>query len=849
MSFISFVPIGQCHYFLSEHFLPSGENMKQIPFLRMLLIALFLPAGAIATAGNDPLPLEKLAKPYSGNDGTLEIGSQWLGAEFHRSRSVPSRISFFTPVANSLDIARDYWTRDTTSVFTFGFESERGVDTLGLASGTYRWTPLSAEFQTMMGELSARVTYGFGEANPAMQVRIALENPVDMPIKGQFSIQMNTPLHSCHTYGTFYPAAMNSVEDGVVLDYPYVDTDSASVFLLWPDQSVSWTLQKNSADEPFILKGSFAFELKAESETELVFYLGSGAMAEASSMLDALRGAGEADVATFEKNAAAALESAVVARVPDEWLVENQRWARAVMMADDHRFMGTTIPMPCPAQYNFYFTHDVLVTDLGMVYSDVERVRHDLLFIRSLTGEDQVLPHAAYWKDDHYEIEYCPADNWNHFWIMLTTAAYLRHSGDLETVEQLMPIARTSLDSVLTQLDEDGLMYGKRPDWWDIGNVYGAKTYLTALTWRALHDMAYLAQQTGDSALDPAKLLVLADRMQKKLPEKLFNAEKSYLFNGNGETVDEHYFSGSLVPVWFNMLSDEVADRVLAGAERELLEPALGIRNAMPHDFHHREAEYSFVPGEVGPIYKYFNGGVWPQGTAWYLLGLIQRGRQNDALCGLRSWMTVDGVASSPNGKPCYYEYREIDPDPTRFGRPDKPTFLWTGGWYMNVLMQLAGVREAPFDVVLSPEHPTKWTDYDFDVMVKGERCRVFVEGTGETVESIVADGDLAHSLVLWNPAKEVKLALGTPELPYLETAEATVKRVALDEKKKRLRIELTTIPGRPTECMIVSPWKLKKAKSRVDVSVEAVELDDAKRLRVRLIPESKTTTVELRFK
>ena len=40
--------------------------------------------------------------------------------------------------------------------------------------------------------------------------------------------------------------------------------------------------------------------------------------------------------------------------------------------------------MPCPAEYNFFFTHDVLLTDLAAINFDPERVRRDLLYIMSL---------------------------------------------------------------------------------------------------------------------------------------------------------------------------------------------------------------------------------------------------------------------------------------------------------------------------------------------------------------------------------------------------------------------------------------------------------------------------------
>src|SRR5437870_13328446 len=44
--------------------------------------------------------------------GQVEVGGRYVGAEFHRSRPLPSRISFYYPVANSIDLSTDYLRRD-----------------------------------------------------------------------------------------------------------------------------------------------------------------------------------------------------------------------------------------------------------------------------------------------------------------------------------------------------------------------------------------------------------------------------------------------------------------------------------------------------------------------------------------------------------------------------------------------------------------------------------------------------------------------------------------------------------------------------------------------------------------
>ena len=65
----------------------------------------------------DDATLNNLAVKFNGKYGQVEVGGNFVGAEFHHSRSLPSRISFYYPVANSIDLSTDYWKRDESQPF------------------------------------------------------------------------------------------------------------------------------------------------------------------------------------------------------------------------------------------------------------------------------------------------------------------------------------------------------------------------------------------------------------------------------------------------------------------------------------------------------------------------------------------------------------------------------------------------------------------------------------------------------------------------------------------------------------------------------------------------------------
>ncbi len=119
--------------------------------------------------------------------------------------------------------------------------------------------------------------------------------------------------------------------------------------------------------------------------------------------------------------------------------------------------------MPAPAEYNFFFTHDALLTDLGAVHFDTARVRRDLDYLRLRTGPDSVLAHAYYWRDDGYKTERAAPDNWNHLWLLVLGGSYLRHTDDLLRWRGSSRSSRRAARSCSRSAAADGLMHGTRP--------------------------------------------------------------------------------------------------------------------------------------------------------------------------------------------------------------------------------------------------------------------------------------------------------------------------------------------------------------------------------------------------
>lgn len=793
----------------------------------VVLILTTLWIAAPTPAQPTSLGLPPFAVSFDGKRGQLQVGGPYVGVEFHHSRPLPSRISFYAPVANSIDLSTDYWQRDVSQPLLLTLTLNGVTDTLGREPYGYRATPAQAVFSQEKAAYASEVSYRFGETLPFMALRIAVTNREAQPREATLTLRMAATLRTSHAYTVKDQAWTSYEEAGRLFQADFDDAEAGAARVFVANAGAPPTAWGDDGERTHALRrdptATFTYhKILAPGEALVVVQLiGSCKQAACDAILPHLLESWRDDVAAYEHRVAHYVLDDAHFAVSDSTLFHTMQWSKALLQADRHYIDGHVVPMPCPAQYNFFFTHDLLLTDLGAVMFDTERVKNDLGYLRGLARGDSLLPHAYYWREDGFKTEFAAADNWNHLWLVILSASYLKHSRDRATVAALLPMIRQSLRLMLEN-ERDGLMYASRPDWWDIGQVYGARAYLTILTIRALQSYLYLVAELGVADPQASGYAARAGRMNQQLVRRLWDDEAGYLLNMLDETtLDRHYYTGSLLAAAYDLLDDDRKRTLLETARTVLLDEQIGIRNAMPPDFHTLTDVYRFNGPEVGAPYKYMNGGVWPQGIAWYVLGLIAARQPEDAANALRAYLTLDGIRDSPNGQPALFEYREADPQTPTYGRIDKTTFLWAGGWYLHVLYQLAGVRENAWNLSLDPDTPIGFEEAAYDLMVAGRRSRVTWSGTGASFKRILLDGQPAASAVLTGPASRIMLERGLPDTPYLAAATARITRVTYSAPNATLTVEATGLAGQQASYTLLSPVPLER------VQVEGFEVLD----------------------
>ena len=777
--------------------------------------------------------------------GQIEVGSPYVGIEIHKSFPLLNRISFYYPVANSIDISEDYWKRENFRIMNVGLKvGDLPKEFLKHQIYKVSQTPYSVSFTGNEFDSEIKIKYEFCKNQPAMVITYEITNTSDTEKKYEVYTRLETTLRTSHTYKIIDSAFTEYEEGGSIIrtHYPYIETGNAQVFIMnaglkpssYTSQKVNnsrftnlddWWLKtdiplpgiiipKEKMSEPvaaYIYKETLA----PKASFKIIQIVGSSLISEGKVKTDYLITNYQKEVDGYEKY------------VLQESLNENEivtgnididftsRWSKAVLTTNAHYLNHQIVPMPAQAEYNFYFTHDALLTDLAAVNFDLDRVKNDLKYIISLADSNKTIPHAYYWKDTTYKTEFAGTENWNHFWFTLVCARYLRHSGDSTYLNQLYPYINQSIKTAMKNKGEDDLMWSFRPDWWDIGDNYGPRAYMTILAIRALREFNYVSTILQKDLSEIKTFDELANRMNKKLVDTLWNSKLNYLTNyfEDGKE-DQHIYMGSLLASHFNLLDDDKNLKLITTAKEKLLDEKLGIYTLFPMDLHLLIDYMKFAGNEAGEPYHYANGGIWPHGNSWFALSLISNGLNDDAFKFIKKTMTLNGIMNSPNGQPALYEYRISDKNnPVLYGKIDKPQFLWAGGWYFYTLYNLFGVRENEWNISFNPFIPSEMDSVQLTVTINGGLVLVDISGDGNTLSSVQFDEIEIPSAIVPNNMKSIKkisLKLGETKSPYLKSVNAIVISPKFDFKNRTLEFDLESFEDHIIELQIISPTEVE---------------------------------------
>jgi hypothetical protein len=778
--------------------------------------------------------------------GQIEVGNPYVGIEVHKSFPLLNRISFYYPVANSIDISEDYWKRENYRIMTVGLKVGDSPKRF-LKNQIYKakQTPYSVLFEGIDNESAVKIKYEFCKNKPAMVITYEISNNTNDEKEYEVYTRLDATLRTSHTYNIVDTAYTEYLQNGSVIkiSYPFVESGNSQVFMINaglepasfttkyliedefnnPDD---WWLNTNDSlpaeiiNKQNLSKSTMAYiyekTLAPNSSLKIIQIVGSQKISDGNKNIEYLLENYQDEINNYESYILKESLDEKEIVTGNDIIDFTSTWSKAILTTNAHYLNGQIAPMPAQAEYNFYFTHDALLTDLAAVNFDLDRVKNDLKYIINLADSDYTIPHAYYWKDTTFKTEFAGTENWNHFWFTLVCARYFRHSGDKEFLNQLYPYIEKSIETGMKNKGEDDLMYSFRPDWWDIGNNYGPRAYMTILAIRALREFNYVSTILQKDLSEIKFYDELANRMNKKLVDTLWNNKLNYLTNyfEDGKE-DKHIYMGSLLASHFNLLDADRNLKLLKTAKLNLLDEKIGLYTLFPMDLNLLGDYMGFAGNEAGEPYYYANGGVWPHGNAWYALSLISNGLNSEAYQFIKRTMTLDGIINSPNGQPALYEYRVSDKNnPANYGKIDKPQFLWAGGWYLYTLYNLFGLRENEWNISFNPYLPEELDLVKFKLTVGNRLVDVEIIGEGQNVSSIMYDEKQIPSLVIPNDVgnlNKIVIKLGDANVPFISSTNALVANAYFDIEKNVLEFDLHSFQGYRIETKIISPLLIKE--------------------------------------
>ncbi|MCK9279485.1 MAG: hypothetical protein M0P71_02595 [Melioribacteraceae bacterium] len=762
---------------------------------RYYLIFLFLPIILYSQNNLTPITFNKNAK--------IEVGSNFIGVEFHKSRPFPQRISFYYPLANSIDVSTDYWYRDTSFVIKGILEFDDEKIDLTNELFPFKLTPFSVDFKKEYSNRTVKITYHYTDKTRSAIITYTIINKSGKSQNVKYNLENNFSLKTSHTFAYKNDFKFESKENKLfVAEHLSNETGKAALYILYPEEKPT-----NAKLNQDWLSQNFVKEVAPGDSLSIVQIIGSCKKDELINIANDLEQNYLDQIKSFEQNIISKISSASTFTTGDEKLDRSVLWAKAILETNKHYIDGDIEPMPCPAEYNFYFTHDVLLTDLAAVKFDKERVKNDLNFIMKHSDDSLIIPHAYYWKDSAFVTEYANHDNWNNFWFIITVSEYLKYTNDSLFIKKLMPYAKKSMMQALKTKGDDDLMWSYRPDWWDIGRRYGQRSYMTLLSIKAIRSYLYLASNFRENNSELTELENIASRMEVSLNSVLWNKDYNYLMNNIEPTLlDKHFYAGSLLAAHFNVIDKDKLPKLITTAKSKLVDNKIGVYTVYPMDFDNLQDEWHLANNESGPKYQYMNGGIWPHLNVWYALALARNNEKEEAINFIKNTMTIDGIMEGPNGQPSMYEVRNSNKEnPSVYGTIDKPQFMWAGGWYLYSLYHILGIDNSDWNITFSPYIPVNSSKISFDLNINSELANVTIKRSEKF--NIIIDGKKFNSLVVPKNIKVKNVDISCGNYKEFTILECNSRLEKIDEGKEII-FTLSAFKGHNSFIRFYSPKK-----------------------------------------
>lgn len=384
----------------------------------------------------------------------------------------------------------------------------------------------------------------------------------------------------------------------------------------------------------------------------------------------------------------------------------------------------------------------------------------------------------------------------DHLWLLLAVPAYIKETGDIAFLSQVVEYAdegsgtvyehlKMALEFSWSQRGPHGLCKGLAADWNDCLNLKGdgETIFSTFLFLRAVRELSALIEKFSS-------VLPTAERDAARCEEFIKGLTASIDENGwDGDWFLRGYVHsgkkiGSKESVGSTIFLNAQSWAVLSDAA-----PRDKLRRAMDSVHDHLATQHGAVlnapsyvdhDAEVGAITTFpgglkENGGIFCHANTWPVIAetMLQRGDRAVEL--FRAFLpaakndTADVYSMEPYA---YAQFITGKDHPYRFGRARNSWLTGTATWAFVALSQhILGVRAGYEGLIVDPQIPKDWPGFTVRRAFRGATYEIRVEGSGPVRkayaagEEIAVDGNSPLTVPAAQPGSqvEVRLVCGEP--------------------------------------------------------------------------------------
>ena len=368
-------------------------------------------------------------------------------------------------------------------------------------------------------------------------------------------------------------------------------------------------------------------------------------------------------------------------------------------------------------------------------------------------GEHNVVPREGIFSDDH-------------LWLLLSVGAYLRETGDLGFLEEVVPYADKGEATVYEHLKQalefswenrgpNGFLYGMAADWNDCINLKGEgeSIWSTFLFYRAIQEFLEMARRKGREE-DSIHFEGYAGIIRENLAGKAWDGEwfiRGYL--DSGRKLGSAESEGS--KIFLNTQSWAVVSGAFKEEKARKAMESVNTYLATEHGLLLNYPAFREFDEEVGAITSFpaglkENGAIFCHANTWAVIAEAMLGNGDRAFEYYLSYLPArhNDRADKYTMEPYVYcQFITGKEHPYHFGRARNSWLTGTAAWsFVGISQYILGVRADYDGLLIDPAIPREWESYKVYRKFRGKDFYIEVKNPDKVsngVKELRVNGEL----------------------------------------------------------------------------------------------------------